>query len=155
GSKPGEGNHRLSGTAQCVTTARPQALSHTDASGRSKMRGMKNFVRALRGAWPYRGRFLLSVACAGMAAVFWGVNISAIGPVLKLLGEKQNLQQWAEANIKDTQNEIDQWEEKRTDLVKREKEAHAQSPSPARSKELTQLASDIARLDRRQWQADW
>src|SRR6516164_3607203 len=119
------------------------------------MRGMKNFVRALRSAWPYRGRLLLSVICAGMAAVFWGLNISAIGPVLKLLGEKQNLQQWADANIQETQCEIDQWEAKRATLVQREKDLHAQAPSVVRSRELTQLVSEIARLDRRQWQADW
>src|SRR5262245_38651475 len=43
-------------------------------------RNMKNFARALRHAWPYRGRLLISVVCALMAAVLWGGNFTSIYP---------------------------------------------------------------------------
>ncbi len=55
---------------------------------------MKNFLRAMRMAWPYRYRTVLSVICALVAAVFWGLNFTAIYPILKIVGGKQNLQEW-------------------------------------------------------------
>src|ERR1700716_2611934 len=59
-------------------------------------RRMKNFLRALRFAWPYRGRLLLSCVAAILAAVFWSLNFTAIYPVLKILGSEKNLQQWVD-----------------------------------------------------------
>src|SRR5438477_468277 len=47
---------------------------------------MKNFLRALRCAWPYRVRLGVSVVCAILAAIFWGLNFTAIYPVLKVIG---------------------------------------------------------------------
>ena len=52
-------------------------------------------LRALRYCWPYRHRMVLSVVCALLAAVLWGLNFTAIYPVLKILGSDQNLQSWA------------------------------------------------------------
>ena len=37
---------------------------------------MKNFLRALRHAWPYRRRFAVSVFCAAFAAMLWGLNFT-------------------------------------------------------------------------------
>ena len=54
---------------------------------------MKNFLRALRHAWPYRRRFIVSVVCASLAAVLWGLNFTAIYPVLKLLNNEQTPRQ--------------------------------------------------------------
>jgi ATP-binding cassette subfamily B protein/subfamily B ATP-binding cassette protein MsbA len=54
---------------------------------------MKNFLRGLRFTWPYRGRLIASVVCALFAAVLWGINLSAVFPVLKLL---ENPKTWAE-----------------------------------------------------------
>lgn len=68
---------------------------------------MKNFVRALRFCWPYRHRLTLSVICALAAAVFWGLNFTAIYPVLKILGNDQNLQDWVNERIDDVQKRID------------------------------------------------
>src|SRR5438477_7531306 len=67
---------------------------------------MKTFLRALRCAWPYRNRLGLSIACALAAAVFWGLNFTAIYPVLKILGSDQNLQQWVDGEIKRTQKDV-------------------------------------------------
>jgi ATP-binding cassette subfamily B protein/subfamily B ATP-binding cassette protein MsbA len=46
---------------------------------------MRNFLRALRHILPYRGRLLLSIFCALVAAVLWGLNFTSIYPVLQLL----------------------------------------------------------------------
>ena len=70
---------------------------------------MKNFLRALRHAWPYRYRFALSVFCAAVAAILWGLNFTSIYPVLKLLNgpNKETPQMWVDDCIKGVQAEID------------------------------------------------
>ena len=67
---------------------------------------MKNFLRAVRCAWPYRVRLGVSVLCAVLAAVFWGLNFTAIYPVLKIIGSEKNLQQWAECEIERCKKDI-------------------------------------------------
>ena len=61
---------------------------------------MKNFLRALRFVWPYRGRLILSLGCALIVALLWGANFTAIYPILKILREGQNLQGWVDSQIK-------------------------------------------------------
>ena len=39
---------------------------------------------------------LLSITCAVLAAAFWGLNFTAIYPVLKIIGSEKNLQEWVE-----------------------------------------------------------
>jgi ATP-binding cassette subfamily B protein/subfamily B ATP-binding cassette protein MsbA len=68
---------------------------------------MKNFLRSLRFCWPYRGRLTVSVICALLAAVLWGLNFTAIYPVLKILGQDKNLQDWAQEQIDEVQGRID------------------------------------------------
>ena len=67
---------------------------------------MKNFLRSLRFAWPYRGRLLLSVVCAAFGAVVWGAIFTSISPVLHILDKRQNLQHWAQDSIRETQEKI-------------------------------------------------
>ena len=55
---------------------------------------MKNFARLVRFAWPYRARFGLSLACAGMVALMWGSNIGAVYPLLKILFDDKTCQTW-------------------------------------------------------------
>jgi ATP-binding cassette subfamily B protein/subfamily B ATP-binding cassette protein MsbA len=69
---------------------------------------MKNFLRALRHAWPYRKRLIFSVVCAVMAAVLWGANFTAIYPVLKLLHSGQSPQDWVDQRIDGLQREAEQ-----------------------------------------------
>ncbi|QDU18253.1 ABC transporter ATP-binding protein [Urbifossiella limnaea] len=60
---------------------------------------MRNFLRTLKYAWPYRGRLAASFGCALVVAVLWSVNLSAIYPVLKILSTDKNLQQWVDDEI--------------------------------------------------------
>ncbi len=69
-----------------------------DAQGFHRLNGgraiMKNFVRLVRFAWPYRLRFGLSLGCALMVAVLWFANLSAVYPLLQILFYHQNCQTW-------------------------------------------------------------
>jgi ATP-binding cassette subfamily B protein/subfamily B ATP-binding cassette protein MsbA len=60
---------------------------------------MKNFLRALRHALPYRRRLILSIFCALCAAVLWGLNFTSIYPVLKLLNTEKSPHQWVDEQI--------------------------------------------------------
>src|SRR5262249_56394696 len=75
---------------------------------------MKNFLRALRVAWGYRGRLLLSLACALFAAVLWGLMFTCIDPVLSILKnankDNNNLQARQEQRITDVQKIVDEQE---------------------------------------------
>lgn len=70
-----------------------------------------HFIRVLKYAWPYRYRFLFSVACAGLVALLWSLNLSAIYPVLKIIERDQNLQQWVDSEIEGLKKEIREIEE--------------------------------------------
>src|SRR5205085_3473591 len=92
-----------------ATTAGPSTARMSSAPSSGDARGMKNFLRAFRFAWAYRGRLFISVACALFAAVFWGLNFTAIYPVLKILGSDKNLQEWIDWDIDQSQKNIDGW----------------------------------------------
>src|SRR5262249_40687166 len=110
---------------------------------------MKNFLRALRCAWPYRGRLILSIVCALLAAVFWGLNFTAIYPVLKIIGSNNNLQQWGDNEIRRTQKEIDRLEPQTQDL-KKKKEIIQQWPvSRQRDNAERRNTSELARVESR------
>src|SRR5687767_1932685 len=66
---------------------------------------MRNFLRAIKFCWPYRYRIALSVLFALLAAVLWGLNFTAIYPVLKILGGTTNLQEWADKSIANLQKD--------------------------------------------------
>jgi ATP-binding cassette, subfamily B, bacterial MsbA len=68
---------------------------------------MKNFPRALRFSWTYRRSLMLSLVCAAVAAIFWGLNFTAIYPVLKIMGSDQNLQQWVDKKISNLNRDVD------------------------------------------------
>src|SRR5262245_61459585 len=57
---------------------------------------MRNFLRTLKYSLPYRWRLLASVLCAVMVAILWSLNLSAIYPVLKILGSDKNLHEWVD-----------------------------------------------------------
>jgi ATP-binding cassette subfamily B protein/subfamily B ATP-binding cassette protein MsbA len=70
---------------------------------------MKNFVRVLRFAWPYRWRFAASVSCALVVALLWGGNFTAIYPILKILNSNnENLQSWIDKQIEIKDREIEE-----------------------------------------------
>jgi ATP-binding cassette subfamily B protein/subfamily B ATP-binding cassette protein MsbA len=110
---------------------------------------MKNFLRALRCSWPYRGRLALSVACALVAAALWSLNISAIGPVLELLGEKRPLQESVRERIGELQGQIDEWQADRDRHDEQRRQLDRAAPSELRNKQLRDAANAIAKLDGR------
>jgi ATP-binding cassette subfamily B protein/subfamily B ATP-binding cassette protein MsbA len=102
---------------------------------------MKNFLRALRYAWPYRKRLIVSVVCALIAAAFWGGNFLSIYPVLKILIEEESPQAWVEKRIEETQKHILVLQ---ADLAKIDREVHDEEAKPE-SKERDHALRDLAR----------
>ena len=66
---------------------------------------MKNFLRAMRLVWNYRYRTSFPWYCALTAAFFWGLNFTAIYPILKIVGSDQNLQEWVGTSIDTAKDE--------------------------------------------------
>jgi subfamily B ATP-binding cassette protein MsbA len=66
---------------------------------------MKNFLRGLRSTWPYRGRLGISIVCAFLAAVLWGVNLTAIYPFFKLLDNPKTWAEQLDDQIKEVQKQ--------------------------------------------------
>jgi ATP-binding cassette subfamily B protein/subfamily B ATP-binding cassette protein MsbA len=109
---------------------------------------MKNFLRAFKFAWKYRIRLGVSVACALLAAVFWGLNFTAIYPVLKILGSDKNLQQWVDGEIKRTQSDIEPLQNAVHDLVKKQKALEEEDkPGDHRDHSLRDLSRDLAQVE--------
>jgi len=98
---------------------------------------MKNFLRALKYAWPYRYRVLLSVVCAALAAILWGLNFTAIYPVLKILGGETNLQTWVDDSIDKLKDESIPKLEKMIDSFKDKIAAAEKLADPDRRREET------------------
>src|ERR1700676_2410889 len=105
---------------------------------------MKNFLRALRCAFPYRRRLIVSIVCAMMAAVLWGLNLTAIYPVLTILVNKQSLQDWVNTRIEQTQKDIDGWQTDVDAYTKSLKELEDQPPSKFRDKKISSLSRESA-----------
>src|SRR4051794_9483854 len=110
---------------------------------------MKNFLRALRHAWPYRRRLILSVCCAGWAAVLWGLNFTSIYPVLKLLHTEQSPHQWVDERIAGTGRDVEDLEGQIDRLNERQKELERKAPSRDVEKEKRDIARELARLEAR------
>ncbi|MCI0684763.1 MAG: ABC transporter ATP-binding protein/permease [Gemmataceae bacterium] len=106
---------------------------------------MKNFLRACKYAWPYRYRVLVSVACALLAAVLWGLNFTAIYPLLKILGGEENLQSWVDDSILKLETEIiPPLEDKIEDLRAKKAEREKEPDSPQRDVGLRKVSGYLA-----------
>lgn len=68
---------------------------------------MKNFLRLVRYAWPYRVRFFLSLVCAVFVALLWSANIGAVYPLLTILFNNQNCRRWVADQIVRTETDLD------------------------------------------------
>jgi len=108
---------------------------------------MRNFARALRHAWPYRWRLVVSVVAAFLAAVLWGANFTAISPVLKLLHSRQSLQVWIDERLAQAQQEVDRLQLQVEALGERERELDKLPPGPDVIKRRRDLTSDLARSE--------
>src|SRR5262249_48599791 len=107
---------------------------------------MKNFLRALRFCWPYRYRLGLSILCALLAAVFWGLNFTAIYPVLEILGSDKNLQEWVDEHIADSEKQIKTLTVKQEDLNAEAAEIAKKPDGKEKDKEMTRVARDLAKV---------
>src|SRR4249920_9361 len=67
---------------------------------------MNNFRRAIKLALRYRGRLIVSLICALLAAALWSLNIAAIYPVLQVVEKKKNLQEWSDGKLSDLNQQI-------------------------------------------------
>jgi ATP-binding cassette subfamily B protein/subfamily B ATP-binding cassette protein MsbA len=105
---------------------------------------MKNFLRALKYALRYRGRLIVSVACAIIAAGLWGMSLTAVSPVLKILTSGQNLQQWLDLKMQDVTAEIAKLEKEIEWIAARKREAEASPPSAEREEALRKATEDLA-----------
>jgi ATP-binding cassette subfamily B protein/subfamily B ATP-binding cassette protein MsbA len=104
---------------------------------------MKNLLRTLRFAWQYRGRLFISVICAIVAAVFWGLNFTAIYPVLKILDSGQNMQHWVEKEISRANEDIETLRKEIAELAQLKKLEQGKAPSEPRDHALRDLDRDL------------
>src|SRR5215469_3292289 len=119
---------------------------------------MKNFLRALRHALPYRRRLILSIVCALLAAVLWGANFTSIYPVLTILNKGQSPQQWVDERIAKYEKDIDDNQKVVDVLNKRNKELKEREPGGDLEKQKRDLARELSKYEgrlesARSWQA--
>src|SRR5436309_8613149 len=105
---------------------------------------MKNFLRALRCSLPYKGRLVISILCALLAAVFWSLNFTAIYPVLQVLGKDQSLQDWVDARLKKTQKTIAELQAQMDDLEAQDRRLEKKEPAPLNDTLHRKLANELA-----------
>ncbi|HLJ96915.1 MAG TPA: ABC transporter ATP-binding protein [Gemmataceae bacterium] len=108
---------------------------------------MKNFLRGLRCAWPYRGRLMLSLACALVAAILWGMTFTAVSPVLKILDSKRNLQAWLDDCLSETQNNIALINSELRDVNQEFDALNNQPETPMRNKWLRDVTLRMHKLE--------
>src|SRR5947209_507756 len=108
---------------------------------------MKNFLRALRCSWSYRGRLLLSLLCALFAAMLWGLTFAAITPGLNLLEKKQNVQEWSAEKVEETEKRIEKLQAENVGPAKEWDEIQAQPTSQVRDKRARDLTRQIIGLE--------
>jgi ATP-binding cassette, subfamily B, bacterial MsbA len=113
---------------------------------------MKNFLRALRHALPYRRRLGMSIFCAVCAAILWGLNFTSIYPVLKLLHTGQSPQQWIAEHIAALDRDIAPLELDGKRNADRLKDIEGFEPGKFREQEIRRLNIEQARVeDKLQW----
>jgi ATP-binding cassette subfamily B protein/subfamily B ATP-binding cassette protein MsbA len=114
---------------------------------------MKNYLRALRHAFPYRRRLILSVVCALCAAIFWGANFSSIYPVLKLLNTRQSAHDWVSEQIGEIQKDVTKHQreiDKRTAELNERKKALAEGgPNSFIDQQIRDLNKELSRVEAR------
>src|SRR4051794_39318398 len=91
---------------------------------------MKNFLRTLRIAGNYRFRLAVSLACALVAALLWGLMFTCIDPVLSILRTGDSLQTRQERRIDETQKKIRELEDKVDRLRTDQKKIEELKPDP-------------------------
>ena len=77
---------------------------------------MKNFARLVRFALPYKVRFGLSIACAAMVALLFFAELGAVYPLLHILFNSQNPQNWVAEKVKSYREEIESLEARKAEV---------------------------------------
>jgi ATP-binding cassette, subfamily B, bacterial MsbA len=113
---------------------------------------MKNFLRGLRWTWPYRGRLFLSLIFALFAAALWGLNLSAIYPVLVVLENQTSWPDQVDQEIERLKRDHDKESDKLERLRKELRIVETWPDERARGSRERELAGAIARADAR---ASW
>ncbi len=108
---------------------------------------MKNFVRALRHALPYRRRLLCSGVAALIAAVLWGLNFTSIYPVLKLLHTGKSLHQWVDGSIDTAQKDVETWQVRVAEREKKLDELEGMPNNNAVARQRRILSNELLRLE--------
>jgi subfamily B ATP-binding cassette protein MsbA len=108
---------------------------------------MKNFLRALKYAWPFRVRLGISIACAFLAAALWSLNFTAIYPILKIFTSGQNLQTWVDATIEKQNEQIKELKAKVHDLTEKVKVAEQNANEGNRNRQVRQLNGDLGAVE--------
>src|SRR5262249_40099853 len=100
-----------------------------------RQRLMRNFRRTVWLSWPYRYRLLASIFCALLVAALWGLNLSAIYPILRIFKDDKNLQQWVDDEIQEHEKQYKEREKKLDDLNNALRQLELQPQTPDREKE--------------------
>ena len=108
---------------------------------------MKNFLRALRYSWPYRGRLCVSLVCAFFAALLWGITFKDVKPILEILKDQHNLAKIAELRIGELQTKIDLIKSGQDELLKEAELERAKPVTPAGNKVLRSQTMRLAGFD--------
>ncbi len=120
---------------------------------------MKNFLRALRHALPYRPRLVLSIVCALCAAAFWALTFSSIYPVLKLLQDKQTPHEWVNNSIEEMQKNVDHYKHeiklRTAELDQRKLEQDQKGSSLFLDQQIRDLTRELARQEAKLGPATW
>jgi ATP-binding cassette subfamily B protein/subfamily B ATP-binding cassette protein MsbA len=107
-------------------------------------------------SWPYRRRLFASIVCALVVALLWSVNLSAIFPILKLLKNNKNLQQWVDEEIADHQKLRDQHAKEVVKINQWLKQLEELPNAPDREKQKRSYSGDLARAtDSQDYHAAW
>jgi ATP-binding cassette subfamily B protein/subfamily B ATP-binding cassette protein MsbA len=115
---------------------------------------MRNFIRALRFAWPYRLRLGISFLCALVAAALWSLNFTAIYPILKIIGTgpDDNLQTWVNVSIKKIEERVAPNEIKMAELKEKKRKAEdlpheTEKEKSERDTELRHVQNEITKVE--------
>lgn len=109
---------------------------------------MRNFIRAMRFAWPYRRRLFCSIFCAFLAAGLWSLNFTAIYPILKIFGSGKNLQAWVDTSIEKIEHDdIAPLEQQMRKLKQLAKANEEQTNEKVQMTRRRQLAGEMATVE--------
>lgn len=75
-------------------------MSRKNRASQEKSRpDITSFARVVPYVWPYRRRLYLSILFAGLVALFWGISLSLVFPVVKVLLQGESVSEYIEQGI--------------------------------------------------------